>query len=637
MEESEVKNKLTLKKTGSLAITLLCAAMALLYFYTAKEGQLPLFQQRGILLAGGFLVIFLTIPMFKGRRPWWTICIDLALSAVTMLATINLIIIDEQSSAFGFHPTTGYDIVLSVGLVIAVLEATRRTIGPVLPIVGVLSILYALFGHNLPGIFKHVYVDFSFVMYYLGVTTDGIWGMPIYVVSTVVVLFLIFAALLRQCGLLRFFIDLSNGMVGRYRGGPAKIAVLASSVMATMSGSGVANVVATGSFTIPLMKRSGYSADFAGAVEADASTGGVVTPPVMGAAAFIIAEYLDIPYWSIVVAALLPAFLYYLGLYVGVDLEAMKKGLKGLPEEEVPSARKVFLRNGYMVLPIFVLIYFLGVVKSSAMLAAFWSILSIIGLGMIRKETRQGLLGWGLIEGFANGIKDCLLVVATVACAGIVVGVLTVTGLGFRLSYIMVVLSGGNLFAMLLFCAIISIILGMGMTTSSVYLLMAMVVAPAIVKLGVLPLAAHLFVFFFGNLSHITPPVCVSVFAAIGISGGKPFPTAWQSMKLGAILFIVPFFFVFDTSLIMQGNPSDIVISAVTAMIGVTALASALSNYTWLGTINVVQRVMLGVGGLALAYPSVITSIIGGALVLPAILYAIARRAKQRESLVGLK
>ncbi|MFC2065936.1 TRAP transporter permease [Chloroflexota bacterium] len=631
------KKKLTPQEIGRLAITVTSAVVALLYLYTAYAGQLHSYQQRGILLAFCLVLIFITIPIFKDRRPWWTISIDVALSAVTVAAVGQLIRIEKITPFTGYYAPTSFDIALTIGLVIAVLEATRRTIGPALPILAIVSIIYALFGSNLPGIFRHLYIDFFQIFYYLGITTDGIWGLPVYVVSTVVILFLIFASLLRQCGLLRFFIDFSNGMVGRYRGGPAKIAVVGSSIMATMSGSAVANVVATGSFTIPLMKRSGYSADFAGAVEADASTGGTVTPPVMGAAAFIIAEYLDLSYWTVCVAAFLPAFLYYLGVYVGVDLEAMKKGLKGLPKEEVPSARKVFLRNGYMILPIFVLIYFLGFVRSSAMMACFWSILSIIALGMLRKETRQNLLGMGLVDGFANGVKDCLVVAATCACAGIVVGALVVTGLSFRLSYIMVTLTGGNLLALLFFCALVAIILGMGMTTTSVYLLMAMVVAPAIMKLGVLPLAAHLFVFYFGNLSHITPPVCTSVFAAIGISGGKPFPTAWQSIKLGIVLFIVPFFFCFNTSLIMQGSPSDIVISMVTAAIGITALASALSNYSWFGTINVVQRVLFGVGGVALAYPSVTTSIIGGALILPAILYAIARRAKQRESFAALE
>ncbi|MDO8569042.1 MAG: TRAP transporter fused permease subunit [Dehalococcoidales bacterium] len=629
------KKRLTPKQ---IAITVACAAVALLYFWTAYEGQLPTFQQRGILLAFCFVMIFITRPMFKGKhRAWWTICIDVALSLVTVAAVAQLIRVEVVTPITGFYSQTNLDTILTAGLVIAVLEATRRMIGPALPILAIVLIMYAVWGSSLPGIFQHAPVTISRIIYYLGITTDGIWGTPVYVASTVVILFLIFASMLQQCGLMRFFVDFSNGLVGKYRGGSAKVAVIGSSIMSTMSGNAVANVVTVGSFTIPLMKRTGYSSVFAGAVESCASMGGVVTPPVMGAAAFIIAEYLGISYWAVCVAAALPAALFYLGLYVSVDLQAMKTGMKGLAKSEIPDWRKVLLRSGYMVLPIFMLIYFLGVVRSSGMLAAFWATIATVGLGLIRKETRQGLKGFGLVEGFANSVKDSFTVITTCACAGIVVGSLVVTGLSFRLSIIMVQLTGGNIWVLLFFVAVVAILLGMGMTTTSVYLLMAMLVAPALTRVGVMPLAAHMFVFFFANLSHITPPVAIAVFAACAISGEKSFfPTAWQACKLGAVLFILPFFFALNPSLLLQGNAGEVIFAVVTAIIGVIALATALSNYSWFGKINVAERLLFALGGIALIYPGVIASVGGGAVVALTSAYVMLENGRNKKPLAGV-
>ncbi|MFC2066862.1 TRAP transporter permease [Chloroflexota bacterium] len=599
------------------------AAVAILYLYTAYAGQLPLFQQRGIILGFCFILTFIQFPMLKvkGKRPPWTIAIDVVLSIVTILALYQFIKVEVESDVFAFYIPDNYAIALGAGLVLATLEATRRTLGAILPLLAIVCILYAAFGHVLPGMFGHLPVDFYMIVYYLSITTEGIFGLPVYVASTIVVIFLIFASLLRQFGLMEFFTDIASGLMGRYRGGPAKIAVLASAFMATMSGSAVANVAATGSITIPLMKRTGYTPDFAGAVEACASTGGVVTPPVMGAAAFIIAEYLGVTYWTVCIAAFLPAALYFFGVYLGVDLEAIKSSLKGLPIDAIPSLRRTLLNRGYMLIPIFVLIFFLGEVRSSAMLAAFWGVVSILAVSLIRRETRREMAGFGLIEGLAGAVQGCIVVLTTCACAGIVVGVLSVTGLGMKLSTILVNLTGGNVILLLFFCAVVCIILGMGITTTAVYLLMAMIVAPSIIRLGISPLAAHLFVFFFGNLANITPPVCVAAYVAAGISGGKPFRTGWQAVKLGAVLFLVPFFFCLNPSLILQGSLSIIVVSATTAVIGVIALAFAMSNYWWWGKLGMLPRLLFGLGGLGMVYPAITTSVAGGAIILIASLY----------------
>ncbi|MFH1087320.1 MAG: TRAP transporter fused permease subunit [Chloroflexota bacterium] len=608
------------------------AAVGLLYLYTAKEGQLPLFQQRGILFAFCLLFIFTKYPLLrvKGVRPRWSIALDVVLGLATLVAVGQLIRTELAAQLSGYAMPVGLDIVLGAALVVVTIEATRRIIGPALPAVAVVFILYAFFGHYLPGMFKHMFIEFDMIVYYLSLTTDGIFGVPLYVVAGIIVQFLIFAAMLRKMGLMEFFIDLASGLMGQYRGGPAKIAVIASAFMATMSGSAVANVVATGSFTIPLMKSIGYRPNFAGAVEVCASNGGVITPPVMGAAAFLIAETLGVSYWTVVVAAVIPAILYFWGVYVGVDLEAMKAGLQGLPKDKLPRVGRVLLERGYMLAPIFVLVYFLGYVRSSAMLAAFWGVVAIFLAGLIRKETRRRVYGLGLVEGLADGIKDALVVVTACACAGIVIGVLYVTGLGMRMSTILIVLSGGHLPILLLLSTIVCLILGMGIGVTPIYILVAMVVAPALIKLGVPPLAAHLFIFYMANLCHLTPPMCTPVFAACGISGGKIFPTAWRSMRLGAVLFVLPFFFAYDQSLIMQGSPFRIVIATVTALLGVAALATAFANHSWWGRIGNLPRTMLGFGGLALIYPMPIISAAGIVLVAIALLPYLRQQRRKR-------
>jgi TRAP transporter 4TM/12TM fusion protein len=637
MEDAAQKRGAGLASKGPVDIFVMVAsgAVALLYIYTAYFGQLPLFQQRGIILAFCFALTFIKFPMLKGRRPWWTIATDIALILVTILAVSQLIRIEILSKP-GFYYRPGmYDLVIGFGLILATLEATRRTLGPILPGLGILFLLYAVFGHNLPGMLRHLRLDLPMIIYYVALSTEGIFGLPLYVASTIVIIFLILASMLRKFGLMDFFIDLSSGLMGKYRGGPAKVAVLTSAFMATMSGSAVANVAATGSFSIPLMKKIGYRPNFAGAVEACASTGGVITPPIMGAAAFIMAEYLDINYWSVCVAAFLPSVLYFLGVYLGVDLEALKTGLKGLPKKELPDVKKILLKKGYMLAPILVLVYFLGVVKSSAMLAAFWGLVSILAAGLIKKETRKVVYGLGLLEGMADAVRACMVVVATCACAGIVVGVLTVTGLGMRMSTILIAISGGHLLNLLLLCGAVCIVLGMGITTTAIYLLMAIIVAPAIEKLGVLPLAAHLFVFFLANLSNITPPVCVAVYVASGISEGEPFPTGWEAIKLGAVLFIVPFFFCYHSSLILHGSILDIAIATISAIVGVISLSFASSNYFWWGKIGLPSRVLFGLGGLALIYPRIMISLIGVIMISGAFLFHILIRQQKGKHLGG--
>jgi len=595
-----------------------CAAIAILYLYTARFGQLPVYQQRGILLSFCYVLIFYKFPMFRirGKRPIWTIPVDVVLSVVTILGVAKLIIIDLVTSPFGYSVVTTFDTILAAGLIVATLEATRRTIGWALTNLCVIFLIYAIWGDNLPGIFRHLDMNVPQIFDFVGFSVGGIWGVPLYVSSSLVILFLIFASLMSHFGLLEFLTDLSQGLVGRYRGGTGKVAVVSSSFMAMMSGSAVANVVATGSITIPLMIKNGYKPKFAGAIEACASTGGVITPPVMGAAAFIIAEYLGISYWAICIAAFIPAFLFFLSIFVNVDLMAKKSDLVGLSSDQLPKVSRLLLSRGYLLLPLYILIHFLGIVKSSPALAVFWSTVCLLAVALIRKDTRKKILGFDLLKGFADGVQNMLPVIPALASAGIIVGTLSITGLSVRLSSILVTLSGENVFFLLLFCAIAAIILGTGMTTTAVYIMLALVVAPALIRTGIPPLAAHLFIFFYGCLSHITPPVCLAVYMACSISGGKVWETAIEALKISVIIFMIPFLFVFNTNLIMQGNLYNILFSFTTAILGTIAISFSVQNESWIGKINNSNRILFGVGGLMMVYPNITFSLMGLALLI---------------------
>lgn len=629
MEKVTLAKKISWTKNEKLnwVITICCAAVGAIYLYTSYFGQFMVFQQRGIILAVCYLLVFLKYPMFKGKsRNPFTVAIDIALSLLTVLIVYEFAKIEYTSEPGMYYVPTNYVIFLCGALIVITIEVTRRSIGLILPLVVAPFLLYAVFGHYVPGLFRHSPIDLSSIVYYLSMTSEGIYGLPMYVTSTVIVVFLIFAGLLKRGGLVDFFMDLSTGLVGHYRGGPAKTAVISSGFMATMSGSSVANVVSTGSFTIPLMKNIGYRPSFAGAIEACASTGGVVTPPIMGAAAFIIAEYIQTSYWQVCVSAFFPALLYYFGVYMGLDLEAMKAGIKGMNKETLPKISKVLLAKGYMLIPLIVLIYYIAIVKSSPMLACFWAIVAVLIVSQIKKGTRIGPRK--LIDAFADGINTSIPVVTACASAGIIIGVLTVTGLGTKLSFILVALAGNSILLLLPICAIACIILGMGITTTAIYLLMAMLVAPAIVKLGVEPLAAHLFVFFYGNLSNITPPVCIAAFAAASIADAHPMRTGKESVKLGLVLFIIPFFFCFNPALIFIGSAKSIVISMVSALIGVIVLSFCIFNYSWWGRIPLLTRVIFGISGIAMIYPNAIISLSGIGLAVVGLAFALYRKQK---------
>jgi TRAP transporter 4TM/12TM fusion protein len=449
------------------------------------------------------------------------------------------------------------------------------------------------------------------------ITTDGIFGMLAGISATFIFLFVLFGALLREAGGGEFFLDLAYGICGRFRGGPAKIAVVASSLFGMLSGSGPANVAGTGQITIPLMKKTGYPAYFAGAVETVSSAGGLLMPPIMGSAVFIIMEILGVNYMVIIKASILMAVLYYLGLFLMIDIEAQKLGLVGLKKEDIPPLKKTLKEGWHFFIPLLILIYFLGFQKSSVTRAVLWANLSIPLVAMMRKKTRMSFSK--ILTGLEKGAITAAPVVAILSLGGIVVGMITLTGLGLMMSSIMIEISHGNLFFLLLLTMAASIVLGMGVPPVAAYIILAILVVPALIKMGVYPLAAHLFVFYFGVIAGITPPMAPDAFIAAGIADSPMMKTALTACRLAMVIFIVPYIFVYNNALLLVGNIGDVLLVCITAFFGVLALASAAQNYMG-GKLPIYLRGLLFLGGGCLIYPGWVTDL-AGMVILITLLY----------------
>jgi len=445
-------------------------------------------------------------------------------------------------------------------------------------------------------------------------SADGIWGTIIGVVSNVVSGFVIFGGFLRAMGASDFFIKLAISIAGKVRGGPAKAAVVASAFMGMLSGSVVANIVATGSITIPMMKENGYSKEFAGSVESCASTAGMFTPPVMGATAFLIAEFLDMSYWNVVLAAIIPALIYYIVLFCQVDLEAVKLGLVGLPKEKVPSFRKT-LKDGWpFLLPIGVLLFSMGWLNYSAETSVSLTMVSLIIVSFFRKATR--LTGKKLLAAMEESGKGMLNITPLCAAIGIILGALLLTGSAINLSSGLLSLSGGSTFLLLVLAAVSSLILGMGMTAVTCYILTVALMGPALIKLGIEPIAAHMFLFYYGTISFITPPVSVGAYVAAGIAGGNPWQTGLRASLLGAAAFVVPWSFAYNPALVLSGTVYETAREFILCCLGALFIAPAVVGYLWLSPrrIKIWERLLLGSGGVVLLGPFSNYFLIGGAM-----------------------
>ena len=496
------------------------------------------------------------------------------------------------------------DMVVGIVGILILFEICRRVVGVPILVVVACFILYAYFGggFSVKRIIAHLFY-----------TTEGVIGTPLGVCSTFIVLFILFGSFLDKTGVGRFFIEIANSIAGSATGGPAKVAVISSALQGMISGSSVANTVGSGSFTIPMMKKTGYAPEFAAAVEASASTGGQIMPPIMGAAAFLMAEMTGFEYSKIVVAAILPAFLYFTGIFLMVHFEAKKLGLKGLSKEEIPNFFSLMLSRGYLLLPLAVLVYCMMSGFTSSMSAIYAIVTSII-VSMFRKDTRMTPKAFG--EALENGAKNTIGVAVACSMAGMIVGVVTLTGIGLKLATGLLALSGGVTIVALFFTMIACIILGMGVPTTANYVIMATITAPIVVKLGVPVLAAHMFVFYFGIVADITPPVALAAYAGSAIAHSNPLKTGVTATRIAITAFIIPYVFAFNPDmLLVDGSLVSAIVITISAFIGMLGIATGMEGFMTT-KLNIVQRIMCLLGGILLIIPGSSTDMIGIVLVI---------------------
>ena len=520
---------------------------------------------------------------------------------------------------------TQIDIAVAMVAIVLLFEACRRVVGvPILVVVGCF-IAYAYFGNMIPGTFGHRGFTIQRIATHLYFTTEGIIGTPLAVCSTFIFLFILFGAFLERTGVGQFFIDIANSIAGKATGGPAKVAVISSALQGMITGSSVANTVGSGSFTIPMMKRMGYRPEFAAAVEAAASTGGQIMPPIMGAAAFLMAEMTGIPYSNIVIAAIVPAFLYFSGIMIMVHLEAKRYGLKGLPPEEIPNFFKFMFCYWYLLLPLIVLVTMMMTGYTPARSALVAIVVAIV-VSMFRKETRMSPQTF--LDALEGGARNIIGVAIACSVAGCIVGIVTLTGIGLKLAGGLLSISGGNVLLALFFTMIASIVLGMGVPTTANYVIMATITAPVVLKLGIDLLPAHMFVFYFGIVADITPPVALAAYAGSAIARSNPLKTGVQATKLAIAAFLIPYVFALNPSLLLLGStPIQVVSVTITAFIGMFGVASAVEGYLF-ANMNPIVRIIALAGGLLLIIPGAATDIIGVVLVLLVLAFQKARSKK---------
>ena len=602
-------------------VMFIAIVFSLFQIYTAIFGVLDAQLQRAVHLGFGLTLVYLLFPMRKVWSREKVHVVDVIL-AILGAGAPAYIIFAYRSLVMRAGTVNSLDLVVGLIGIVLVIEATRRVVGMPMVCVVLFFLTYAFAGPYLPGVLAHRGLNLDQLVSHLFFTTEGVFGIPLGVSSTFIFLFILFGAYLESTGLGRFFIDLANAVAGWARGGPAKVAVLSSGLMGTVSGSSVANVAGTGAFTIPMMKKLGYERNFAGAVEAAASTGGQLMPPVMGAAAFLMAEFVGVPYFDVVKAATIPALLYFLGIWLGVHFEARRSNLKGVPRSELPRPWTILKERGHLAIPLIVIIYLL-VSGFTPMRAALWAIVLSIVASSLRKSTRMKPIE--IVRGLENGARNVLGVLVACASAGIIIGVVTKTGVGLKLASALLDLSGGMLLPTMFFTMITSIILGMGVPTTANYVITSTIAAPALVQMGVPVLAAHMFVFYFGIIADVTPPVALAAFAGSAISGGNPLRTGINASKLAIAAFIIPYIFVLSPVVLMiDATPAGLITVLVTSIIGMIGLSASMIGCL-VRPLNIFERVVLFIGGLLMIQPGLVTDLVGF-LLLTAVFFVQQRR-----------
>lgn len=608
-----------LKRVSFALAVLFC----IFHCWTAMFGAAAGIGQKAIHL-GLVLIIFFLDYLAQEDRKWYCRVMDAFFILASAGSLIYIMSIDKTIDLRSGMIYT-YDILFGVLLIITLIEATRRAVGKSLAIVVVCFIVYGFMGQHMPGFLAHVGMDITRITSVVYLGTDGIYGTAIYASASYIVLFVILGAVFNETGVGDYFTKLASRAFGKFRGGPAKIAVVASGLFGSISGSAIANVIGTGTFTIPMMKKCGFEDEYAAAVEASASTGGQIMPPVMGATAFLIAEYLGIPYFDLVKAALIPAVLFYVAILMTVDLYARKNNIKGVPESELPTWKEL-VKNVYLILPLIYLIVSMSVFKMSVTKSGITSIIATIvcTLFSARNRITPDKLK-KIVKASINGAKPVAIACGVV---GIIIGIVMGSGLGFRMSSVLIQVSNGHLGILLVLTMVVSLILGMGVPTTAAYLMLALLVVPALKQMNVLPLAAHLFIFYFGIISNVTPPVALAAYAAAGVARCNPTKTGVFAFKLSLSGFILPFMFVYNPVLLMQGGALEIIQSLITALLGIYSLSAALEKFVFKWNINQAERLVLLASALLLIIPGTITDLIGFAVLLGIFLIKTAEEKK---------
>lgn len=579
------------------------------HLYTAAFGTMPGIAQKSIHL-GFLLVIFYINAMVDSEKRWEQIFLGImALFALGGCAYITILDENLQLRAGIVYAS---DILFAILLIIAIFEACRRKMGNPLVIVTLVFVAYAFLGKYIPGFLNQPGMTLKKFTSLVYLTTDGIFGSPLYASASYVVLFVLLGAIMSVSGIGDYMTNLATSLFGHMRGGPAKVAVVASGFFGSISGSPTANVIGTGTFTIPMMKKNGFEPEFAAAVEATASTGGAIMPPIMGSTAFIMAEMLGIPYTAVAKAALIPAILYFLAVLFGVDIYAAKHGLKGIPRSQLPKVRSM-LKQIYMLAPLIFLIFCMAVFNMTIVRSGLLTIIVTLVLVEINPKTRMTKEQWLQIP--VQTVKSAVSVGIACAMAGIISGVIMGSGLGYRISSILTSVAGTSMLLLLVLTMVVSLIMGMGVPTTAAYLVLASLVAPTMIQLGIPPLAAHMFIFYFGCISSITPPVALAAYAGAGLAGCDPNKTGYKAFRLAFCSFLMPYLFVYNPVLLMEGGVLDILWSLVTALIGAYLLASGFEGFFFRWSLKWFERPLMILGAVMLIVPGMVTDLVGIAII----------------------
>ncbi len=614
------------KTVPGLIVFFMCIALSLFHLYTAWRGPLVTLVHRAVHTSTVITLVFILYPARKKSNKKTPSILDYIMASAAVAVGLY-IIINYSALVLRAGVPNNLDIAFAIVTIILVLEAGRRIAGKEIAILACLFLLYAFVGRSLPNIIAHRGYGIKDIAEYMYLTTEGVYGIAIGVSSNYIFLFVLFGAFLAKSGMGAFFNELAMAIAGGGKGGPAKVAVVSSGLLGSINGSAVANVVTTGAFTIPLMKKIGYKAEFAGAVEAAASCGGQILPPVMGATAFIMAEYLGMPYIKIAAAAVIPALLYYLGVIVVIHLRASRNGLEGLPKADLPKVKDVLKARGHLLIPLVGLLYLL-IKGFTPIYAAFYSILLTIASSALKKETRMSFKD--IVDALVEGARTALGVAMACAIVGLIIGVATLTGFGLKLAGAILFLGKGNLIVTLFLTMIACIVLGMGLPSIPAYIITATMAAPALAEMGVPMLVSHMFVFYFGMLANLTPPVALAAFAGAGIAGGNTAKTGIQAVKIALAGFVVPYIFVFSPTLLMiDANIGEITIALTTAIIGVFALGIFSEGY-FFRQVPMLLRLISFASAIMLMLPGIKTDLMGIVIFISIVLYQKNKSNKEK-------